>query len=142
MRSAFSISVLIWAKTLLFYDLAMGTYLFRQEGFEGSIAFVLIIMGSFIVTSPLLLVIKIVVKLVAGISYSARARVVFLAFLLMFLVFLFYVVVAWALGNSLFYDEQFQLTGLFSIAAVLLATWTTRDLLKAFNTIYHESDLV
>ena len=142
MRSAFSISVIIWAKTLLFYDLAMGTYLFRQEGFEGSIAFVLIIMGSFIVTSPLLLVIKIVVKLVAGISYSARARVVFLAFLLMFLVFLFYVVVAWALGNSLFYDEQFQLTGLFSIAAVLLATWTTRDLLKAFNTIYHESDLV
>ena len=142
MRSAFSISVLIWAKTLLFYDLAMGTYLFRQEGFEGSIAFVLIIMGSFIVTSPLLLVIKIVVKLVAGIPYSARARVAFLAFLLMFLVFIFYVVVAWALGNSLFYDEQFQLTGLFSIAAVLLATWTTRDLLKAFNTIYHESDLV
>ena len=130
MSPAFKISLSIWARTLLFNIILVGIYAFYEEGFKAVFGLILMAIGAFIITLPLLIIINPLVKWMASISYSPASRLASLGFLLILLAIGCYVlggVLVWFVaGTEIFTDRILHLVVFVTVIAVILATWSVK----------------
>ena len=146
MTPAFKISLSIWARTLLFNIILAGCYAFYMEGFKAVFGLILMTIGAFIITLPLLVIINPLVKWTALIYYSPGSRLATLGFSLILVAIAFYVVggtmVWFVLGREIFTDEIFHLSVLATVVAIILATWSVKTSFIKLNPYKNEEQLV
>jgi len=142
MSPAFKISLSIWARTLLFNIILVGIYAFYEEGFKAVFGLILMTIGAFIITLPLLIIINPLVKWMASISYSPGSRLASLGFLLILLAIGCYAlggVLFWFVaGTEIFTDKTLHLVVCATIVAIILATWSAKTAFIKLNPYQNE----
>ena len=145
MSPAFNISLSIWARTLLFNIILLGCFGFYEEGFKAVFGLMLLAIGAFITTLPLLIIINPLVKWMASISYSPESRLASLGFLLILVAIAFYALagtLVWFVsGAEIFTDKIFHLPVFLTVIAIILATWSVKISFNKLNSDKHEEQL-
>jgi len=144
MSPALKISLGIWARTLLFNIILVGTYAFYEEGFTAVFGLILMSIVAFVTTLPLLIIINQLVLWTASISYSSGSRLATLGFLLILVAIAFYFVgsiLGFVSGARIFTDEISRLHLFATIIAVILATRSVKTTFIKLNPDKHEEEL-
>jgi hypothetical protein len=121
-----SVAIRIWVKTVAMNAFLWGIWSVIRGNIWEAFGSVLLFLGGFLVTLPLLMIIVPLVDASTLLPYSIPAKIAWLTFYLIVMIILFYrlipMVDSWA----------FQLTG-FTIGGLLIAVVTTR---KSLNKLY------
>jgi len=145
MSPAFKISLSIWARTLILTIVLVGCYSFYVEGFKAVFGLILMAIGAFIITLPLLIIINPLVKWMAVIAYSPGSRLATLGFLLILIAVAFYAVcgilVWFVIGAEIFADGILHKLVSATIMAIILATWSVKTSFIKLNSEKHEEQL-
>ncbi|WP_207512232.1 hypothetical protein [Longitalea luteola] len=132
-----SIAVKIWAKTLMMSAtlLSIG-FTFAEEFFAVFICMIVLI-GGFIVTLPLLMLITPLVKASVWLPYEVPAKIAWLTFWLALLILLLYVWISMLLHGAAFEEDSLlNLILAATLAGLLFAVITTR---KSLKKLYSET---
>jgi len=133
----FFISLKIWAKTVFLNACLLGlgaVYSKEPEVFD---TLLVLLIGGFLITAPLLLFIEKLVRLSLRMPYGINARIALLFFSLVILIMFFYLFMVWLFGDHLEIKGILSLTGVTSVA-LLIAVLTTRKSLIKINTPQNE----
>jgi len=127
-------SVKIWAKTVFLNAFLFAFWgIFSREAETFIIAIVMLI-GGFFVTAPLLLFVEKLMRLSIKLPYSIPARIAWLFYNLVILIVFFYLFVFGVIGDHAFdIKSVLPATGVTSVA-LLIAILTTRKSLNKINT--------
>lgn len=128
-------SVKIWAKTVFLTGCVIGVMALWNEELEGILISILVLVAGGFITAPLLLFIDPLVKLSVKLPYSIPARIAWLTFYLVLLIFLFYLLIVIMIEGGLGdISSVFGFTGL-TVGPLIIAVLTTRKSLIKINTI-------
>ncbi len=145
MSPAFKISLSIWVRTLLFNIILVSIYAFYEAGFKAVFGLILMTIGAFIITLPLLIIINPLVIWMASISYSPGSRLASLGFLLILLAIGCYalgaVLVWFVAGTEIFTDKIMHRIVFATVVAIILATWSVKSSFIKLNPENHEEQL-
>src|SRR5687768_2952861 len=97
--TSLSVAVKIWAKTIVMNAVLWGLGGVLAEGYYAAIAAVFLI-GGFIVTLPLLMLISPLVTVSTRLPYRMPAKITWLTFILALLIFSIYVSVSMAIDST------------------------------------------
>ncbi len=124
-----SVAIRIWVKTVALNAFLWGVWNVLRGSIWEALGAILLLLGGFVVTLPLLMFIVPLVNVSTLLDYSIPAKIAWLAFYLIIMIILFYRLIP--IGDSL----AFQLTG-FTIGGLLIAVVTTR---KSLNKLYKKT---
>jgi len=127
MSFAFRTSLRLWTRTIIFNALIFGFYSICDFGFAGVLVIVVTLIGGFLLTFPLVLLVNPIVKAVARIPYNLNGRLASLSVLLMLLAFSFEALVAWKFGVDIFTDEDFLPFLVSTGLSIAIASWSLRN---------------
>jgi hypothetical protein len=124
-----SVAIRIWVKTVVLNAFLWGVWNVLSGSIWEALGSILLLLGGFVVTLPLLMFIVPLVNVSTLLDYSIPAKIAWLTFYLIIMIILFYRLIP--IGDSL----AFQLTG-FTIGGLLIAVVTTR---KSLNKLYKKT---
>lgn len=135
--STISVAIRIWAKTVFLNAFLFGMWaLFTGDIFE-MLGAGLVLIGGFIITLPLLILVVPLVTVSNWLPYGIPARTTWLTFFLGLLILALYAVVSLFMDDALFKTGSVvnRLLGT-TIAGLLVAVLTTR---KSLSKLYTQS---
>lgn len=130
-----SVAARIWAKTVVLNAVLWGMWGLLTGNMFHAFGSILFLLGGFIVTLPLLMIIIPLVNISTLLPYGIPAKVAWLTFYLIGLIILFYGFFSIVQTGSFFKGDTWagQFTGT-TIAGLLIAVITTRRSLKKLYT--------
>jgi hypothetical protein len=130
-----SVAVRLWAKTVALNAVFFGIRGMIIGSFGNVMASLLFLIGGFMVTLPLLMLITPLVRLSGWLPYSIPAKIGWLTFSLTLLIILIYAITCLIIDDELFRPGSLINTLMgTTIAGLLVAVLTTRRSLLELNT--------
>jgi hypothetical protein len=132
-----SVAARIWVKTVAMNAFLWGVWSVLRGNIWEAFGSVLLLLGGFIVTLPLIMFIVPLVNVSALLPYSVPAKITWLAFYLIIMIILFYRLFSHVESNIFFEANSWagKLMGT-TIGGLLIAVVTTR---KSLNKLYKKS---
>jgi hypothetical protein len=127
-----NVAITIWWKTILINALFTGAWAVFGVGAQVILVIMVLVVGGFIVTMPLLLLISLLVKLQRSIPYAPHVRYAWFRSMLVLIVWLFYtliqliVVREWPPRDWIYYAAGIST----SLAVVTAIAFTRRDIVS------------
>ena len=132
--TSISVAVKIWAKTVAMNAILWGIGAAFKGEITGAFASIAFLIGGFIVTLPLLMLVTPLVKVSTCLPYGIPAKTAWLTFCLTVLIIIIYAVASAIIDNSVFKEGSIiNLLMASTLGGLLFAVLTT---LKSLKKLY------